>query len=155
MAATRERWRRPHAQRRRAAEGAGRGLDYNIAANHFRTDGWRDHSRARRESLNARIGGELGGGRLELLLNALDAPDAQDPLGLTRAQVAADPRQATAVAHQYNTRKSVRQQQAGLRWTRESGAQRWQLMGYAGQRAVRQYLPIPPTAQANPCMPVG
>ncbi|WMJ71105.1 TonB-dependent receptor [Stenotrophomonas sp. 24(2023)] len=130
--------------------GARAGIDYNVAANHFRTDGWREHSRARRESLNARIGGELGGGRLELLLNALDAPDAQDPLGLTRAQVAADPRQATAVAEQYNTRKSVRQQQAGLRWTRESGAQRWQLMGYAGQRAVTQYLAIPPAVQANP-----
>ncbi len=130
--------------------GAGPVIDYNIAANHFHTDGWRDHSEARRESLNARLGAEVGGGRLELLLNALDAPDAQDPLGLTRAQVAANPRQATAVAEQYNTRKSVQQQQAGLRWTRESGAQRWQLMGYAGQRAVTQFLPIPPTAQANP-----
>ncbi|CAH0215114.1 TonB-dependent receptor family protein [Stenotrophomonas lactitubi] len=126
--------------------GAGKGIDYNVAANHFSTDGWRDHSRARRESLNARLGTELAGGRLELLLNALHAPNAQDPLGLTRAQVAADPRQATAV----NTRKSVRQQQAGLRWTREAGAQRWQLMGYAGQRAVTQYLPIPPGPQANP-----
>ena len=28
-------------------KGAGQALDYNIAANHFRTDGWRDHSRAR------------------------------------------------------------------------------------------------------------
>ena len=130
--------------------GAGPGVDYNVAANHFSTDGWRDHSRARRESLNARLGTELAGGRLELLLNALHAPNAQDPLGLTRAQVAADPRQATAVAEQYNTRKSVRQQQAGLRWTREAGAQRWQLMGYAGQRAVTQYLPIPPGPQANP-----
>ena len=130
--------------------GAGPVIDYNIAANHFHTDGWRDHSEARRESLNARLGAEVGGGRLELLLNALDAPDAQDPLGLTRAQVAANPRQATAVAEQYNTRKSVRQQQAGLRWTRESGAQRWQLMAYAGQRAVTQFLPIPPNAQANP-----
>jgi iron complex outermembrane receptor protein len=130
--------------------GAGKGIDYNVAANHFSTDGWRDHSRARRESLNARLGTELAGGRLELLLNALHAPNAQDPLGLTRAQVAADPRQATAVAEQYNTRKSVRQQQAGLRWTREAGAQRWQLMGYAGQRAVSQYLPIPPGPQANP-----
>jgi len=130
--------------------GAGPGVDYNVAANHFSTDGWRDHSRARRESLNARLGTELAGGRLELLLNALQAPNAQDPLGLTRAQVAADPRQATAVAEQYNTRKSVRQQQAGLRWTREAGAQRWQLMGYAGQRAVTQYLPIPPGPQANP-----
>ncbi|OJH78610.1 MAG: ligand-gated channel [Stenotrophomonas maltophilia] len=130
--------------------GAGSGVDYNVAANHFSTDGWRDHSRARRESLNARLGTELAGGRLELLLNALHAPNAQDPLGLTRAQVAADPRQATAVTEQYNTRKSVRQQQAGLRWTREAGAQRWQLMGYAGQRAVTQYLPIPPGPQANP-----
>lgn len=136
-------------------KGAGPALDYNIAANHFRTDGWRDHSRARRESLNARIGGDLGGGRLELLLNALDAPDAQDPLGLSRAQVAADPRQATAVAHQYNTRKSVRQQQAGLRWTRETGAQRWQLMGYAGQRTVTQYLPIPPAPQTNSPLHAG
>ncbi|KAF1013259.1 MAG: Vitamin B12 transporter BtuB [Stenotrophomonas maltophilia] len=89
--------------------GENRSIDYNVVANHFRTDGWRDHSRARCESLSARIGGALGGGRLELLLNALDAPDAQDPLGLTRAQVAANPRQATAVAIQFNTRKSVRQ----------------------------------------------
>ncbi|MGB9100386.1 MAG: Plug domain-containing protein, partial [Stenotrophomonas indicatrix] len=39
--------------------GAGPGVDYNVAANHFSTDGWRDHSRARRESLNARLGTEL------------------------------------------------------------------------------------------------
>jgi len=131
----------------RGAQGA---LDYNIAANHFRTDGWREHSRARRDSLSARIGGELGDGRLDLLLNFFDAPDAQDPLGLTRAQATANPRQATAVAGQYNTRKSARQQQAGLRWSREQGAQRWQLMGYAGKREVIQFLAIPPAPQANP-----
>ena len=130
--------------------GAGQGLDYNIAATHFRSDGWRDHSRARRDALSARIGAGLGGGRLELLLNVLAAPDAQDPLGLTRAQVAVDPRQASAVAGPYNTRKSVHQQQAGLRWTRDTGAQRWQLMGYAGQRSVTQYLAVPSAAQANP-----
>jgi len=125
-------------------------VDYNIAANHFRTDGWRDHSRARRESLSARIGGELAGGRIDLLLNHLDSPWAQDPLGLSRAQVAADPRQATAVATQYNTRKSTRQSQAGLRWSRSMGAHQVQLMGYGGQRAVTQFLSIPPGPQANP-----
>ena len=130
--------------------GAGAGIDYNVAATHFRTDGWREHSRARREALSARLGTDAAGGRLELLLNALDAPDAQDPLGLTRAQAAADPRQATAVARQYNTRKSVSQQQAGLRWSTSRGAQRWQLMGYAGQREVVQYLAIPPAPQRNP-----
>ena len=49
---------------------------YNVAASHFRTDGWRDHSAARRESVNARLGTDVAGGQLELVLNYLDAPDA-------------------------------------------------------------------------------
>ena len=125
-------------------------LDYNIAANHFRTDGWRHHSQARRESLNARLGMAVGEDRLELLLNYLDAPDAQDPFGLTRAQAAAHPRQATAVAHQYNTRKSARQAQAGLAYSGTRDAHRFRLTGYAGQRDVTQYLAIPPAPQASP-----
>lgn len=125
-------------------------IRYNVAANHFRTDGWRDHSQARRESVNARLGTDVGGGQLDLVLNYFDAPDAQDPLGLTRAQVRENPRQATAVATQYNTRKSVRQAQAGLVFTRTERAQTWRAMGYAGQRSVEQYLAIPPGPQANP-----
>lgn len=125
-------------------------VDYNVAANHFRTDGWRDHSAARRESLNARLGTAVGEDRLELLVNYLDAPNAQDPLGLTRAQVAADPRQATAVAHQYDTRKSVRQSQVGLVYSGQRAAHRFRLTGYAGQREVTQFLAIPPGPQANP-----
>lgn len=123
---------------------------YNVAANHFRTDGWRDHSAARRESVNARLGTDVAGGTLDLVLNYFDSPDAQDPLGLTREQVRQDPRQATAVATQYNTRKSARQAQAGLVFTRTEGAQTWRAMGYAGQRSVEQYLAIPPGPQANP-----
>lgn len=125
-------------------------IRYNVAANHFRTDGWREHSAARRESVNARLGTDVGGGQLDLVLNYFDSPNAQDPLGLSRAQVNADPRQATAVAEQYNTRKSVRQAQAGLVFTRTDGAHTWRAMGYAGQRSVEQYLAIPPTPQANP-----
>jgi len=125
-------------------------IRYNVAANHFRTDGWRDHSAARRESVNARLGTDVGGGQLDLVLNYFDSPDAQDPLGLSRTQVNADPRQATAVASQYNTRKSVRQAQAGLVFTRTDGAHTWRAMGYAGQRSVEQYLAIPPGPQANP-----
>jgi len=125
-------------------------IRYNVAANHFSTDGWRDHSAARRESVNARLGTDVGGGQLDLVLNYFDSPNAQDPLGLSRAQVNADPRQATAVAEQYNTRKSVRQAQAGLVFTRTDGAHTWRAMGYAGQRSVEQYLAIPPTPQANP-----
>ncbi len=126
-------------------------MRYNVAANHFTTDGWRDHSAARRESLNARLGFELAPGhRLELLLNAFDAPHAQDPLGLSREQVRDNPRQATAVATQYNTRKSVRQNQAGVVYSAERDTQTWRLMGYAGQRAVEQFLAIPPGPQNSP-----
>ncbi|MGX9718478.1 TonB-dependent receptor domain-containing protein [Stenotrophomonas acidaminiphila] len=125
-------------------------MHYNVAASDYRTDGWREHSAARRESLNARLGFDLAPGqRLDLLFNVLDAPHAQDPLGLSADQVRADPRQATAVAHQYDTRKSVRQAQAGAVYTLERARQTWRLMAYAGQRTVEQFLAIPPAAQAS------
>ncbi len=126
-------------------------VHYNVAAHHFRTDGWRDHSAARRESVNARFGFELAEGRrLDLVLNHFDSPSAQDPLGLSREQVRQDPRQATAVAKQFNTRKSVRQSQAGTVFTQEGERQTLRLMGYAGQRAVEQFLAIPQGPQNSP-----
>jgi iron complex outermembrane receptor protein len=126
-------------------------MRYNVAASHYRTDGWREHSAARRGSLNARLGFDLAPGqRLDLLFNVLDAPHAQDPLGLSREQVRQDPRQATAVATQYDTRKSVRQAQAGAVYTLDRGRRTWRLMAYAGQRTVEQFLAIPPSAQASP-----
>ena len=80
----------------------------------LRVDGFRPHSAAERTSFNARLhwpaeGGEGGA----LVFNHLDAPDAQDPLGLDRAQFAADPGQTTPQALAFDTRKSVRQSQLG------------------------------------------
>src|SRR5690606_38322626 len=113
--------------------------------------GWREHSAARRESVNARLGLDLAAGqRLDLLFNGFDAPHAQDPQGLSREQLRENPRQATAVATQYNTRKSVRQTQLGLVYSAERDQQTWRLMGYAGQRAVEQLLAIPPGPQNSP-----
>ncbi|WP_066098684.1 TonB-dependent receptor family protein [Xanthomonas massiliensis] len=126
-------------------------VHYDLTATHFRTDGWRDHSRARRESVNGKVGLDLAPDKhLDLVFNYLDAPDAQDPLGLTAEQVRQNPRQATAVAGTYDTRKSVRQTQGGAVYTQDMGAQTLRLMAYAGSRAVEQYLAIPPATQANP-----
>lgn len=127
-------------------------LDYNLAASVFDTDGYRQHSAARRESANAKLGMALGEqGRLQLVANHLYLPDAQDPLGLSRAQWRADPRQATGVATQFNTRKSVRQDQLGLvldlPLSEHHGVH---AVAYGGQRDVTQYLAIPVAAQANP-----
>ncbi|WP_164917083.1 TonB-dependent receptor family protein, partial [Xanthomonas perforans] len=126
-------------------------VHYNVAANRFDTDGFRAHSRARRDSVNAKLGFDLAEGRrLDLVLNYLDAPDAQDPLGLTRAQFTADPAQATSVATQFDTRKSVRQSQAGAIFTQQLDNQTLRLMAYGGQRSVEQFLAIPVAVQRNP-----
>ena len=132
--------------------GTAAGTGYNLAASIVDSDGYRDHSAARRTSLNARLHRDLpGGGRLDLVGNHFDAPDAQDPLGLTAAQMREDPRQAVAAAHTFNTRKSVRQDQLGLHWRQPLSAA-WDLRasGWAGERSVVQYLPVPVAAQANP-----
>src|SRR5690554_5507674 len=87
---------------------------YNFAASRFDTGGWREHSAARRDVANLKLNFDLGDRRrLQLLGNYVDIPEAQDPLGLTAEQVREDPRQAVVNAFQYNTRKSVRQGQAG------------------------------------------
>lgn len=127
-------------------------LGYNLAALRFVTDGYREHSAATRELLNLKL--ELGESsdtrQFKLLLNHFRAPQALDPLGLTAAQVQADPRQAP-LAQQFNTRKTTAQDQLGLVWDEQLTAnQRLQLSGYAGRRAVEQYLSVPVAAQANP-----
>ena len=113
-------------------------VDYNIAASKLLSGGYRQHSRVNRESDNARFGVDLGQQRkLVVLLNRFDQPLAQDPLGLTRAQINIDPRQATAVASQYDTRKSSRQTQFGIVYEQQVGeADQWRGMLYHGQRSI-------------------
>lgn len=132
-------------------------VDYNIAASEFLSGGYRAHSRVRRESDNAKFGIDLGEQRkLTVVLNRIDQPGTQDALGLTRAQVNQDRRQATAVASQYDTRKSAEQNQLGLIYEQTlSAADQWRAMAYYGQRSITQYLSIPPSAQKNPLQSGG
>ncbi|WP_454827844.1 TonB-dependent receptor family protein [Pseudoxanthomonas wuyuanensis] len=127
-------------------------VGFNLAAALFDTGGYRRHSVARRESANARLDVDLDNdASLSLVFNHLDIPRAQDPLGLTRAQAEADPRQAVAVAEQFNTRKAVRQDQAGAVYTQAfAGGHQLRVAGYAGQRQVEQFLALPVAAQGNP-----
>lgn len=134
------------------ARGVAGPLDYNVDFTHFQTDGYRDHSRAQRESGNAKLGWQLGEHRkLTLVLNTLNLPGAQDPQGLTPAQFHQDPRQSATPSVPYNTRKSVSQQQGGLIYedqlTDSSGVR---VMGYYGERSVLQYLSVPTFAQTSP-----
>jgi iron complex outermembrane receptor protein len=134
------------------ARGASDTIDYHLDVSHFETGGWREHSRARRDSLNAKVNVELGArGHLTLVANAFDQPWTEDPLGLTRTEFEDDPRQATAAATSFDTRKRVAQNQVGAIWTRDLAAQQeLRIATWAGQRDVEQFLSIPPLAQAAP-----
>ncbi len=109
----------------------------------FHTDGYRDHSAATRDQFN----GKLRYGGLTVVANSLRQPDTQDPLGLTRAQFEQDPRQATPQAAQFNTQKSISQDQVGGTFKQRVGEGRAEAMLYVGQRQVEQFLAIPVATQ--------
>ncbi|MEO6104164.1 MAG: TonB-dependent receptor [Pseudoxanthomonas sp.] len=115
------------------------------------SDGYRDHSASRRRSGQALLKGRLGGsGRYTLLLNSLDL-DAEDPQGLTAAQVLTDRRAASAGAIAFDTRKSVRQTQLGAHLEHDLGAHQALLLTvYTGTRRTTQMLSVPVAAQSNP-----
>ena len=131
--------------------GAVAGGDGLVSTSLFHTDGYRQHSEARREQLNARLGLPLASGSsLTLIANVFASPETQDPLGLTRAQMDADPRQAVANAYTFNTRKTAAQQQAGAAFAHRFSEWTLHAAAYGGHRVVRQYLAIPLATQAAP-----
>ena len=116
---------------------------------HFETEGYRDHSAATRDQLNAKVKvGLQDRTSLTVVANGLDQPDTQDPLGLTRAEYQADPKQATPNAIAFNTRKSIAHEQVGATLEHGFGASRLQATVYGGQRTVQQFLAIPLATQA-------
>ena len=124
-------------------------FNYIFDASRFHLDGYRDHSTTTRDQANAKFKMPLQSGVLTMLVNTLDQPETQDPLGLSRAQVMANPRQADASATTFNTRKSVRQNQLGLVYDVSLGsADQLQVKTYLGDRQVTQYQAIPLAAQA-------
>ncbi len=132
-------------------------LQYNLSASRYETDGLREHSAARRDTLNGKLRYNLSDDtRLSVVLNSVRMPDVQDPLGLTRAELQANPNQASPVALTFDTRKSVDQQQAGLILEhRLGGGQSLQITGYAGERDTRQFQAIPVATQTPPSHPGG
>lgn len=132
-------------------QGGSAGFGYSLVPLHWRSDGPRDHSAARRSSLSGRFDWSLpDAGNLAVFVQHFDAPDAQDPRALTAAEWRNNPRLAAPVARQFNTRKSVAQDQLGLVWEQPGALADLRVAAHAGQRAVLQYLAIPAAAQANP-----
>jgi iron complex outermembrane receptor protein len=127
-------------------------FDSHIDLTALRSDGYRRHSAVERVSTNARLRWQSpSGSSLTVVANSLAIPEAEDPLGLSREQFEEDPRQATSAALLFDTRKRVRQTQAGAIWERPIGDhQHWRAQLYGGNREVTQFLSVPVAAQANP-----
>ena len=125
-------------------------VDYTVSTNRFTTHGYRDHSGARKNLANARLGVRINDvSKLTLLLNSVDIK-ANDAGGLTADEWRDNPRQSPR-GDQYNTRKNTRQTQAGLRYERQLSAQDdLSVMMYAGERETTQFQSIPRTPQLKP-----
>lgn len=123
---------------------------YVVSSSYFDTDGYRDHSAARKVLSNAKLTWDLeDGSKVNWIVNHVDM-NADDPQGLTRDQWKANPKQVNDAKNIYDVRKEINQTQTGLTWTKPINDQHaLYTMAYAGHREVTQYQSIPNTAQAN------
>ena len=117
----------------------------------YSTDGFRDHSAARREQLNAKVVAKPSSDTtLTGIVNLFDQPLAQDPGGLNRAQFNQNPRQVVPQVNTFNTRKTIKQQQAGLVIEHKlSAADTLNARVYGGARKIDQKLAFGPNGVVN------
>ena len=90
--------------------------DYGLVADYgtFTIDGYRDNSRTERKQFNGKLDFKANDQtRVNLVFNQFDMPLAQDPLGLTAAQLKANPAGAGTDAVTNKARKIVLQNQLG------------------------------------------
>lgn len=88
--------------------------NYLLNFSSMEMNGYRDHSIATRQNENAKVNLMAGPNTtITVIANHVNL-HAQDPLGLTAAQLASDRRQSGTGATTFNTRKSVDQSQAGV-----------------------------------------
>jgi iron complex outermembrane receptor protein len=95
---------------------SGRAGIYGLVADYstFSIDGYRDNSKTERKQFNGKISFDATEQlHVNVAVNQFDMPLAQDPLGLTRAQLQADPSMAGNGAAKYFVRKTVLQNQIG------------------------------------------
>jgi iron complex outermembrane receptor protein len=139
------------------ADGDNGRVNYVLDASHFETDGYREHSAAERNIFNSNVRVDLDeSSKLTFVVNTISSPSSQDPLGLTRAQLAIDPEQAGTNALAYNTRKSLDNEQVGAIYERTlSESDTLQASVYGGHRATTQFQAIPAVTEHSPADPGG
>lgn len=95
---------------------SGRAGIYGLVADYstLSIDGYRDNSKTERKQFNGKMSFDATEQlHVNVAVNQFDMPLAEDPLGLTRAQLQADPSMAGTNAAKYFVRKIVLQNQIG------------------------------------------
>ncbi|NCZ84824.1 MAG: TonB-dependent receptor [Burkholderiaceae bacterium] len=123
------------------ASGLYKNTNYLFDVGDFHIDGYRVHSAADRFNANSKIKFRpVSDSVITFVANNVNL-SAQDPLGLTAAQLAANPKQAGNNAISQNTRKTVLQTQTGFTIdTRIDQKNQLLFTPYYGQRHVTQFL---------------
>ena len=131
--------------------GRGEGFDIVVNANTYRSDGFRDQSDTRRETIHGKFNFKLGEDtKLTVVATALDQPDNLDPQGLDAAQLRNNRKQAGTGSELFNTRVSRSHEQVGATLEHKFTADDTvRLMAYYGQRDNEQYQSISVGAQRN------
>ncbi|WP_425919230.1 TonB-dependent receptor domain-containing protein [Acinetobacter sp. TSRC1-2] len=124
---------------------------YVVSSSYFDTDGYREHSAAKKVLSNAKLTWDLDdGSKVNWIVNHVDI-NADDPQGLTRAQWKENPKQQVPFLKQFDVRKEINQTQTGLTWSKPiNDRHEINAMAYYGQREVVQYQSIPSSTQVNP-----
>jgi len=127
-----------------SAASRARALHFTLDLSHLRGDGYRDHSATRADLLNAKLRWEIDEtSDLALILDLTDSPEADDPGGLTRAEVHADRRQASARNRLFDAGESLDEQRIGAVYRKHFGEHhQLTLRGHSAWRDFENRLPF-------------
>lgn len=149
------------------ARGAANGVGFVIDASNFETDGYRDHSAARRIQGFAKLTtAPTATSKLTVTASSMTQDDTQDPLGVSWSTYLRDPRAGETdandtnvpkrtFAQRYDTRKSIDHQQGGVTFEQRLGEDRVRVTVYGGNREVIQYQSFSKFFQAAPSQSGG
>jgi len=119
-------------------------VNYMASASSFQTDGYREHSAAKRDHLYTKLRYQPSdNASLTFIFNAENQPFAQDPSALNAQQVAEDPRQAVSRVFQFASGEFHRHREGGMVYEQKLGEHdRLQATAWLGSRRVVQFLPF-------------
>lgn len=118
-------------------------FDYLASVSTMRAEGFRDHGRARQTLFNGRAGWMVNPAtRLTLVVNAIDAPIAENPGSLPLDSALATPSMAWPRNVATGAGESMQQAQAGLRLQHTGARGRADVSAYALRRSLENPLPF-------------